>query len=305
MGAYFHCKATGACPPLHSSRVFDTVRQDFISFGGFAQSGSSGDETWRFKNGKWLQLHPAHLPAPRNIPVLIFDQARGVAVMYGGRDVPQSAAEGMGGETGFPFAADTWTWDGSDWTEQQPPHHPVLFVPTATYDFVRNQVVLLGFGPGGMETWTYDGNDWTRHEGANAKPHPPRAQTRMAFDAASKSVIAFGGFNPSGVDLSAVWQWDGHSWVQTAVTSPFNRLSAECAPDQATASMLIYDNFSQGSTWRWDGSAFRQLQPAHQPNLAGTLSPDPLRHRVLLLGWTGPEWQVWSWSGTDWTRTSV
>ena len=137
--------------------AFDPVRDEIVTFGGWRHTGPITDETWIFKGGRWAHLHPAHVPPARDTAVLVFDAALGRVVMYGGRDVPASATAGTGGEVGgIRFAADTWTWSGSDWTEQHPAHRPVLFVPDGTYDYVRNQLLLLGFD-GQMETWTYDG----------------------------------------------------------------------------------------------------------------------------------------------------
>jgi hypothetical protein len=279
-----------------------------VSFGGTRHSGPITDETWRFKDGVWTQLHPRHAPPSRTIPVLIFDAALGELVMYGGRDVPPSATAGYGGEVGgISFAADTWTWDGSDWTERHPLHHPVLFVPDAAYDFARSDIVLTSWGTGAMETWTYDGSDWTRHALANGKPDPPRSQFPMAFDPTSETVLLFGGFNLGGADTTRVWEWDGQDWRQTPAHSPFKPLSAVCAPDLENHSILIYDEELQPSTWRWDGTAFQQLKPPHQPQLQAVLAPDPPRHQLLVFGWTWPTWQfqVWAWSGNDWSVASI
>jgi hypothetical protein len=312
--AYFACANAGACPPgAGIGATFDPVRNALITFGGVDYPNNHlliRDSTWTFKGGAWTQLHPAHVPAARDTAPLVFDAARNVVVMYGGRDVPDNAAAGRAGEGGITFAADTWTWDGSDWTQQYPAHHPVLFVPEMTYDYARNQILLLGFGQNGMETWTYDGSDWTQHPAS--KPDPPRVQGWLSFDPASKTVVTFGGHNDGGADVSAVWQWDGQTWRRTAAAMPpVYQLGSIMAPDVNLGSMLLYDSDTGGapsSTWRWDGRAFQRLQPSHQPQvLALGLSADLSRHRLLLFGWTWPDrqFQVWSWSGADWSQLLV
>ena len=315
--AYFACANAGACPPAAGiAAAFDPAREDIVTFGGVDYPNNHiqvRDSTWTFKGGAWLQLHPAHVPPPRDAAVLVFDAARKVVLMYGGRDVPAAATAGKGGEVGnITFAADTWTWDGSDWTQQHPAHHPVLFVPNATYDHARNEVVLFGFGPTGMETWTYDGADWIQHPAVHGKPDPPRIQGWLAFDPASKTVVTFGGFNSGGADLTAVWEWNGQTWTRTAAAAPaVNRLGSIVAPDLDRPSMLLYDSDGTGagaSTWRWDGFTFQRLQPSHQPQVpALALTADPPRHRLLLFGWTWPDrqFQVWSWSGGDWSLVAV
>jgi hypothetical protein len=286
--------------------AFDPIRNEIVTFGGVYHTGAFADATWKFKDGRWAQLQPTHVPPARDAAVLVFDAALGVIVMYGGRDVPPSAAVGGGGEVGsIPFSADTWTWDGFDWTERHPAHRPVLFVPDGTFDYVRNQIVLLGFGAGAMETWTYDGTDWTQHPTAAGKPDPARRQCWLSFDAASKTVVTFGGHNDGGADTTAVWEWGGQTWTRTAANSPPVRYFGPMAPESDRASMLIYNAVAPFSTWRWNGSTFEQLQPAHIPKLAvAWLNPDPTRHQLLLFGWTWPEsqFQVWSWSGEDWAQ---
>jgi hypothetical protein len=65
------------------------------------------------------------------------------------------------------------------------------------------------------ETWTWDGAAWTLR---NPQHRPPGALSghSLAYDAASKRVVLFGGksdmlhSNP----LDQTWVWDGNDWVQ-------------------------------------------------------------------------------------------
>src|SRR5437660_2549255 len=66
---------------------------------------------------------------------------------------------------------DTWTWDGTQWTQQHPVHAPSVRtstgpMPGLTYDAATAQVVVFG----GIDfltdaplndTWPWDGQDWT------------------------------------------------------------------------------------------------------------------------------------------------
>ncbi len=306
------CREAGLCPPIGCfASEFDPIHSEIVLFGGCLPTQPRSDATWRDKDATWTRLHPTHVPPARSFEAMAFDPALGVVVMYGGRDVPQSAAEATGFGT-ITYSGDTWTWDGSDWSQQHPAHHPVLFQPSATYDYARRQIVLVGSTPTlTLETWTYDGFDWTHWAQADGKPAPSRIYSRLSFDAASKTVVTFGGYNPRASDLTAVWEWDGRTWTQTPAASPF-ALSAFAgfAPEFDQGSMLICSDSPAATTWRWDGSRFTQLHPLHQPGLCAGLSPDISRHRVLLYGWTlsdGQFWQfeVWSWSGYDWSRTSI
>jgi hypothetical protein len=59
----------------------------------------------------WVQAPSAGAPAPRSEPALAYDASTGQVVLFGGElaGSTSTAGEAMG---------DTWTWDGTSWTEQ-------------------------------------------------------------------------------------------------------------------------------------------------------------------------------------------
>src|SRR6202158_6227634 len=171
-----NCGALGTCPPANApAQVFDPVRREIVSFGGWDYPNGQlkvFDTTWLYRGGRWTQLHPAHVPPARDNADIVFDAKSKVMVMYGGRDVPQAVAAGRGGEVGqITYSADTWTWNGNDWTELHPAHYPIFFVPDIAFDVARQVVVLLGY-VGHMETWTWDGVDWTHQGKSDGLPQP-------------------------------------------------------------------------------------------------------------------------------------
>jgi hypothetical protein len=46
----------------------------------------------------------------------------------------------------------------------------------------------------------------------------------MAFDAARKEVVLFGGESPPSGVAADTWAWDGHFWTQVSDTGPQSRL---------------------------------------------------------------------------------
>ena len=98
--------------------------------------------------GPAVAIGPMH-PSPRT-PGCAYDAARSQVVLFGGFD-------------GIQFYRDTWTWDGSAWTERTPAHSPSARSYTGmAYDAAREEVVLFGGYDGGSlgDTWTWDGTDW-------------------------------------------------------------------------------------------------------------------------------------------------
>jgi hypothetical protein len=153
------------------------------------QTTSHTTQTWSWDGHNWTQLHPAtDLPAAAT--PMAYDATTGLVIR-----------EGLGGETASDAPAPaTWVWDGSNWTELKPAHHPSPTLGAAmAYDNVGQQLVYFGGGfvggGGGCGTdtdrWVWDGQDWSK-----ADPPPDivgRSQAAMAYDDATGQLLAFGG----------------------------------------------------------------------------------------------------------------
>src|ERR1035438_5569144 len=70
---------------------------------------------------------------------------------------------------------DTWTWDGSNWTQKSPQTSPPGRTYAAmAYDSARGQAVLFGGNGSGNpylgDTWVWDGSNWTQESLQNGPP---------------------------------------------------------------------------------------------------------------------------------------
>jgi hypothetical protein len=78
--------------------------------------------------GAWLKASPADAPTPRSQPALADDPATGQVVLFGGEVLGSTSAAGD-------VVGDTWTWDGTTWTEREgsapTPTSSATLVPTA------------------------------------------------------------------------------------------------------------------------------------------------------------------------------
>ena len=96
----------------------------------------------------------------------------------------------------------TWTYDGTTWTEQSPAVQPLLvYAASAAFDPGLQGVVLFGGGSGGVDqntTWLWDqvGATWTLL--STPQSPPAREGAGMAYDAALQRVILFGGQDNNG-----------------------------------------------------------------------------------------------------------
>ena len=103
----------------------------------------------------------------------------------------------------------TWTYDGTTWTEQSPAVQPLLvYAASAAFDPGMQGVVLFGGGSGGEDqntTWLWDqvAATWI----LLSTPHSPPARegAGMAYDAALQHVILFGGQN-NNVYFNDTWK---------------------------------------------------------------------------------------------------
>jgi hypothetical protein len=201
------------------------------------------------------------VPMPRSGAAIAYDQDRGVVVVFGG------TADGT-----TPLG-DTWTWDGTRWSQR----HPAVSPP------------LDAFGP--------------RTTPGRAPKPQPFPGLLMADDAASRSLVLYG--IPGGT-----WTWDGQSWHGSSTAPPQRGTNdaAVMAYDPGSRSVLLYlvPQGSSGQTWSWDGTAWSELHPRTTPDVVnGSLAFDG--RRLLLFGTPSGQvqgqyvTQTWAWDGTDWS----
>src|SRR5262249_27846582 len=132
-----------------------------------------------------------------------YDSARGRIVMFGG----DAAA----------LLADTWEWDGSNWTQRSAAVTPT---PRAghvmAYDASRGKAVLFGGLTGWLsvsaETWEWDGSSWAQATPAAAPA--ARFNTGLVYDPVHLAVVLFGN-SPDDT-----WRWNGTSWTLVSQARP-------------------------------------------------------------------------------------
>ncbi len=205
----------------------------------------------------WVQ-NPASGPQGRQLARLVHDSARNETVMFGGYSTASSSA-----------LDDTWTFDGTTWTQKSPATVPPRRDTYAmAYDSTRNVTTLFGgvdssAFPGSItnQTWEWNGVDWTQRMSANAPS--PRFGSAMAFDVARGVQVLFGGSTASGY-LNETWEWNGVDWTQrTPATSPPPRTNMSIVYDVLRARIVLFGGTAgsahYGDTWEFDGSTWTQV----------------------------------------------
>jgi hypothetical protein len=184
------------------------------------------------------------------------------------------------------------------------------------FDDATGTAVLFGGheGDGGGDpgdTWTWDGSAWTPRTPADSPS--PRAGAAAAYDAATGTVVLFGG---SGGSLDDTWTWDGTDWTQQspAHSPPAGYVFGAMAYDDATGTVVLFDN----GTWTWDGTTkdWTHEQPADSPPFhSQVMTYDAATGTVVAFGLasipptcTTPACLVsetWAWDGNNWTLVDV
>ncbi len=204
------------------------------------------------------------------------------------------------------------------WTELHPPATPPARGGggSRAYDPATRTMLLFSgqsdrypVYPG--ETWSWNGTTWTElHPPASP---PARADAPIAYDAATRTVLLFGGEGMISAGeyggLSDMWSWNGTTWTKLSPpASPGGSDDDSMAYDPATATVLLFRDGccgSAGQTWSWNGTTWSRLTPPVSPphSDGSSMAYDPATATVLLLlGYDYSPDQTWSWNGTTWSR---
>jgi hypothetical protein len=223
------------------------------------------------------------------------------------------------GGTGPGYLNDTWTWNGTAWTEQHPAANPPpRHGSSLAYDGASRQILLFGGDSGARvplfmnDTWVWSGTSWAQLNPASSPP--PRADASMAYDEVARQLVLFGG--AGAMALGDTWTWDGRNWTQQAPSlSPSARYAAAAGYSASDGRLVLFGGYTGFSvrlneTWAWNGSTWNQLHPSNQPRarVYASLSAAPAGGLLLFGGSTdavkgdhGELNDAWSWQEASWT----
>jgi hypothetical protein len=247
----------------------------------------------------WQLESPAQMPSPREASAMTYDPAHQQIVLFGGY--------------GTAHMNDTWTYDGTSWTQHFPATSPP---PRAAgrmaFDVPTQRVILFGGFNGAYlgDTWVWDGTNWTPST-SGAAPTPVTGP--MLFnDPITQRVLKFGGYDGHFYSLT-MYEWTAGGWSQlNPSTVPYARSTAVVASDPPHAKVVLFGGLGSvnpNNTWTWDGTNWTEEMPNNQPPLvydsAGAFDP-AIGHPIMYGGGNGGQdiLDTWEWTGTDWTQLS-
>ena len=243
-----------------ASLAYDAARKNFVLFGG-QSGGASYDDTWTFDGRAWTEARPAHKPEPRRDAAMAYDPSLRRVVLYGG--LVQDSNEGT-------EAADTWTWDGTDWTLVSNDNKGPRWRYGARMVTAHDTVILFGGHIGNIkyfaDAWTLTGSTWVRVDHGVAPTG--RADAAVAWDEDDSSLLVYGGLTirpdagPGnlGVPVSDAWALKAGTWSQLTSTGPPALFNANGVWDAGRHSVVVILGINcpepVSDAWAWNGSAW-------------------------------------------------
>jgi hypothetical protein len=190
-------------PALLPSAAWDAVTHQLVMVcvcrtGNVNGAHAYAAQTWTWNDNElaWRQQRPAHHPRLRTTVALAAHRASGALVLVDSGADPRSGA------------GDTWTWNGTDWTElagPQPAYDPLS--ARLLEDPVTGQLVLTAQPD---RTWTWDGVRWTDQRLLAM----PAVHTALVSDGRSLALL---GGPTLAAGLGERWTWVHGAWRLTTV----------------------------------------------------------------------------------------
>lgn len=244
----------------------------------------------------WQEATPAESPQRRAYFDMAYDTEDQRTILFGGNVYTFTTVT----------SDETFSWDGTTWTELAPASRPPARKSHAmAYDRARDEVVLFGgvdqsdFGHF-ADTWVFDGETWEQR----TPPTSPPAQwgMEMAYDDARGEVVMFGGH----LDGDSTWIWDGTTWEERhPAVSPPGRTGHGMAYDKSRQAVILqggrsYATVLPGDTWAWDGATWTKLDLTRTLRRLSNVAMAAFGHRVVLFSGQGSgEYQEETWELRD------
>src|SRR5262249_5818581 len=200
-------------PRTDVTMAYDPAHDVIVLFGGIDASGTTLNDTWLWNGVNWLLQNPGTVPPARSEASMSTHTAGHNVVLFGGITDPCSCGQVLN---------DTWTWNGSDWTQQNPVTAPPARTWAGMADSQATGFAVLfggfdsdGFGLG--DTWLWSGSTWMQQIPSSSPS--PRGLLAMGSDRQGLQVLLFGGVTDCGCFPGDTWTWEPAAAAPPVVTS--------------------------------------------------------------------------------------
>ncbi len=166
-----------------------------------------------------------------------------VAVLFGGI----ASWAYYPGDPSSGLLADTWTFDGTAWTEVHAKGPSAR--AGAAMAALNGKLVLFGGSAATSatsasvlaDTWTFDGTTWTQLDIVG-----PAAREYAALAPLGGKLVLFGGATANAAaTLSDTWTFDGAAWTQLAVAGP-SGVGGKASMAPLGTKLVLFGGFGEG-----------------------------------------------------------
>ena len=253
----------GPQPPGNGALAYDDARHNTVLL-----VPGEPSQTWIFDGAtrQWSQRFPATNPALHGAEAA-FAANTGRVVLFGSNANDECSPDVRG---------ETWTWDGTNWTQLHPASAPDEcsgLGPIHMADDRRHHqlVMVADAGGGGFgTTWIWNGSNWA------AAPGGPEGAP-IAYDQVTGRVVAYGGYLFFHGDnaFNGTQAWDGRHWQfvspASAAGDPGYRGYASMTFDPVTYALVLfggetyYPTHSLADTWELIRHRWVRIGTANSP----------------------------------------
>ena len=193
-----------------------------LLFGGYTRAATTPSDTWNFSGGSWHRIATPVSPMGRAWGGLGYDPIDAKVVL----SVGLNASSGR-------LLSDTWEYGAGVWSKRATTYNPSGRYLGSCADGTNATGVLLYGGLsslGGLsDLWSFKKQDWSVvHPIAPA----PREFPTLAWDAADRYVVLFGGVTAAYVVLGDTWKFSGGVWTP---------LHPKVAPGARYGAVMVWD----------------------------------------------------------------
>jgi Galactose oxidase, central domain len=305
-GLWTHLHPKNAPSPRYGEAMaYDAPAGYVLLFGGYTGVTAFSD-TWSFVSGQWSHLTPATTPAKLVEAMMAYDANDSYVVMFGGLIGPALTS----------LSHTTYTFFGGNWHVIAPATSPSGRMGGAmAFDALDGWVVLFGGYNATTssylgDTWNFTAGHWNNRTTGLAPSPRVRAFGSMAYDAADKAIILFGGQTMGGRHLGDTWSFAHGLWSHpTPAFAPSARLAQGLTAVSATGGVVLFGGerntgFKFGDTWTYVAGVWKHiLPPQPAPRGEAAMAYDEADGYVVLFGGvdtTHAFGDTWTFSGTAW-----
>lgn len=273
-GQFTPITATGgpACSQLNAS--FDTDRKRLVVV-------CANSDLFEFDGSAWSTVaitNSKNKPTPRRFSSMLYDPSVRKTVLFGGLN-------------DLTYLDETWTWDGTTWTQvkRNPPTSRGL--QSMWFDPTLKKTVIFG-GIGRItsddritrysDTWTFDGSGWSELK-LSTNPGP-RYGAQVAVDPRTNRTVLFGGLRvdtnglvQTQVYANDTWEFDGTAWKQIATpTTPPARENGAIAYDPSLNQLVMFGGYAGhflSDTWIYTNGNWSVRSESLQRRRSSTSAP--------------------------------